>query len=86
MTRCYRIYTERKNLKWLCKIVAEKFPGFTVYKTIGFYNEVKERAVCIEIITGNVSDEHYIKQIALKIKGVNKQESVFITRNEIEVI
>ncbi len=86
MTRQYRIYTERKNLKWLYQIVGEKFPGFTVYKAIGFYNSVKERAVCIEIITGNIGDEHYIKQIALKIKGVNKQEAVFITRQEIEVI
>ena len=83
----YRIYTERKNVKWICQIVSEKFPGFTIYKAKGFWQSKPEKSLIIEIIVENLArNEHYIRQICLKIKGYNKQESVLLTKQEIEIL
>ena len=81
----YRIYTERKNTKWICKIVSEKFAGFTVYQTIGYWQGKREHSLCIEIISENAGTEHYIRQICLKIKGYNRQESVMYTKTQINM-
>lgn len=83
---CYKIYTERKNIEWLKDIVAENFSGFTLYHTVGHWKRIEELSVTIEIITDNPAAEHYLQLIALKIKGYNKQESVLITKSELEVL
>ena len=82
----YNIYTERKKLRWICEMVSDYFGGFTVYKTRGYWNAKAERGVCIEIVTDNPLAKFYLKQIRLKIMGVNQQDSVLITKSEVEVM
>ena len=84
--KIYKLYTQRLKVEWLKSIVAENFPGFSVYYTDGCYKLTDEKSVVIEIITDNPAAEHYFQLIALKIKGYNKQESVLITRQEVEVL
>lgn len=82
--KVYRIYTEQKNLKWICQVVSEKFPGFTVYKTVGYWQGKPEKSVMIEIIAGNMDGaEYYIRQLCLKIKGYNCQAEVLYTKQEL---
>ena len=82
----YNIYTEQKNIEWLKSIVAENFPGFTVYYTDGCWERMDEKSVMIEIITDNPAAEHWLQLIALKIKGYNRQDSVLITKSNLEVL
>lgn len=82
---CYRIYTERKNLKWVYQIVAEHFLGFTIYKTIGYWQGKPEKSVVIEIFDGGCGAEFYIRRICMKIKGYNKQQEVMYTKSEIKM-
>lgn len=84
--KCYRIYTERKNMEWLKSVVAEKFPGFTVYRTAGCWKRTDEKSVVIEIITDNPAAEHWLRLIVLKIEGYNHQDEVLITKSEVEVM
>lgn len=80
-----RILTQDKNRKWLLNTVAEYFPSFTVYKTIGWWKKGKERSLVIEI------DTPYqpwigvpIKELCHKIKGYNRQESVLVQRVDVD--
>ena len=82
----YNIYTERLKMDWLKSIIAENFPGFTVYYTDGRWGLIDEKSVMIEIITNNPAAEHWLQLIALKIKGYNRQDSVLITKSNLEVL
>jgi len=83
--KVYRLYTERKNLKWVCGMVSEYFGGFTVYKALGYWQGKPEKSVVVEIITSEVAAAYKIKQIVLKIKGYNDQDAVLVTETEINV-
>ena len=83
--KCYRIYTERKNLRWMCGMISEYFGGFTVYKTLGYWNAKPEKSVVIEIITDEKLAYHKIGLIVLKIKGYNSQDAVIIAKTETDV-
>lgn len=80
-----RILTQDKNRKWLLQTVAEYFPSFTVYKTIGWWRGGKERSLVIEI---NTPFQPWIgtkiRELCAKIKGYNKQESVLVQRVEVD--
>lgn len=82
----YRIYTERINVEWMRCIIFENFPNYTLYDTNGCYDGVGEKSIVFEIITDNPAAEHYLQLIALKIKGYNKQESVLMTKQKVEVL
>ena len=86
--RCYKIYTERKNLCWMCRMVSEYFGGFTIYRTAGYWNAKAEKSVVIEIIIGDnqILAPRWILEIRKKIEAYNEQECVLITRQEVEVI
>jgi len=86
MTKQYRIYTERKNLKWMYGMISEYFGGFTVYKTLGYWNAKAEKSVVIEIITDELLAPHKIGMIAMKIKSYNDQDVVMIAKSEVEAI
>ena len=83
--KIYRIYTERKNLKWMCTMISEYFGGFTIYRTAGYWNAKAEKSVVIEIITDDIMARHKIRQIAMKIKGYNDQDAVIKTETGIDV-
>ena len=79
----YKIYTERKNLRWMTTMISEYFGGFTIYKTLGFCQSKPEKSVCIEIITDEVAARHKVGQIILKIRGYNKQGSVLVVETAV---
>ena len=82
----YKLYTERRNLKWMCDMISEYFREFTVYKTLGHWQGKPEKSVCIEIITDNSLAEHWLAVIRLKIEGYNQQDEVLIIKSEVEII
>lgn len=84
--KCYKIYTERKNLKWMTRMISEYFGGFTVYKTLGYWNAKAEKSVVIEIITEHILAERWVQSIKLQILGYNKQDVVMVTKSEVEAI
>ena len=88
MTKQYRIYTQRKNLKWMATMISEYFGGFTVYKTAGHWNAKAEKSVVIEIIIGDnqILAPRWILEIRKKIEAYNEQECVLITKSEVTVI
>lgn len=86
MLKCYRIYTERKNLKWMCEMISEYFGGFTIYRTAGYWNAKAEKSVCIEIVTDDSLAERWLSEIRAKIEAYNRQEYVLICKSDVEVI
>ena len=85
--KVYRLYTERRNVKWICQEISEVFGGFTIYKTIGFWQGKRENSMCIEVMTNERHAEHWFKHVLrLKIMGYCKQDYVLITKSEVEVI
>ncbi len=81
-----RITTERKHIKWLCKLIGNFFPGFTVYKTIGYWQGKREKSIVFEIDTIGYINAHLldanIKLIVRKICGYNRQECVLVQKIE----
>jgi len=69
----------------MTRMVSEYFGGFTVYKTLGYWNANSEKSVVIEIITDETLAYYKIGMIVLKIKGYNSQNAVIVTTSEIEV-
>lgn len=72
----YRIFTENKNKAKVESIVAEHFPGFTIYEADGYWNGMEEKSLVIEIMTDRPLGR--IHDIASAIKLVNKQEAVLV--------
>lgn len=66
-------------------MISEYFGGFTIYRTAGYWNAKAEKSVVIEIITDETAAEYKIRQIALKIRGFNKQDAVMVTLNEVNM-
>lgn len=87
----YRIYTENKNIQEIIESAKVQFDGATIYHSIGVYNKIRENGVIIEIIGSNsgrwLEDLLYpeVVRFADWIKRLNSQQSVLITRHEVEV-
>ena len=80
-----RIITQDKHRKWLLQTVAEYFPNFTVYKTLGWWRGGRERSLVIEVDTlDRLWIDVHINELCLKIKGYNKQESVLVQRVDVD--
>ena len=80
-----RLTTQRKNVKWLYRLIGQFYPGFTVYNTIGYWRGVCEKSIVFEIDTmddKNVLLDYNIKIICLKIRGYNHQECVLVQKIE----
>ncbi|KKL74174.1 hypothetical protein LCGC14_2067550 [marine sediment metagenome] len=80
-----RIITERKNVRWVCGLMGEFFPSFTVYKATGFWMGKREKSLVIEIDLFDNSDHLFdanIKMIVKKICGFNRQQSVLVQKIE----
>jgi uncharacterized membrane-anchored protein YitT (DUF2179 family) len=73
----YRILTENKNRKQIIKLVSDRFDGFTVIKTQGYWKGQTERSLIIEI---NTNAEWEIKEICQEIRDYNKQECVMLQK------
>ena len=85
----YRIYTQNKRLKWIKQVLNEFFDGYTIYKTEGYWKGITERSIVIEII---VPDNQFrwrelqIRTLVSMLKGYNKQKSVLVTKDNINIV
>jgi len=80
----YRLFTENKRKKWICELIAEKFSGFTVFETVGYWRRKKEKSLCIEILTDSPAAAIFISNICKAICGYNKQESVMVQKLDVK--
>ena len=76
----FRLHTQNKNKKWLERIIAEHFDGFSIQEQTGYWQGQKEKSLCIEIMTERKSAPICIQKIVKEICGYNKQECVLIQR------
>jgi hypothetical protein len=83
--KTYRIYTEDINREKIVKIISNWFDGFTLFEGTGYWNGINEAALVIEIIAED-EDMESIAVIAKKIKSVNRQESVLVSKTEVNFI
>jgi len=70
----YRIFTERKNVKFITQLISEHYQGFTIFNTIGYWQGKHEKSLCIEIMSNNPADRHKLTKICKSINGYNKQD------------
>jgi hypothetical protein len=71
----YRIFTERKNVKGIKKILSELVEGYTMYKATGAWKGVEEGSLVIEL--EGISHPTALL-VASSIKAHNRQESVLL--------
>jgi hypothetical protein len=83
MPRVFRICTEDKQRGDIEMIVSKSFQGYTILQADGYWNNVFEHSLIIEIVT-----PHYyqVKEVAEKIKVLNNQDAVLIQALELEEI
>lgn len=76
----YRIFTERKNVKFIRQLVFEHYEGFTVFNSVGYWQGKKERSLCIEIISDlpAAADKTKIELITRRINEHNKQDCCLV--------
>lgn len=81
----YSIYTENKNLDKIESILNDNniIKGYTIIKTIGYWQGLKERALKIEVLLPKYYD-YLIKTICKKIKIINRQQAVLYTVEKIK--
>lgn len=75
-----RIYTEDKNRAGIVAILDALFDGYTVIPTLGRWHGKDERSLCIELLD---SDREKATQAAIRIKELNRQESVLVTEEPV---
>lgn len=83
MDTLYRIYTEDINRETITDLVLEAFSSFTLLTGTGFYVNVTEPTLVVEIVA-HANQYANVKGIASKIRDYNKQESVLVTKSTIE--
>lgn len=84
----YRIMTEDKNRDGIRAILDKEFPGYTLIPGLGCWKGVLEPSLTIEVLPSGQCEHcvpDIVRDIAQRIKQVNKQESVMIERQEVEV-
>ena len=74
----FRLFTENKNLKEIENIISKFFKGFTLFKSVGYWDGIKEKSLCLEIATETKNDLTKLKEIAKQINKVNKQNCCLI--------
>jgi hypothetical protein len=86
MSILYRIYTEDRNRGDIIEYVSSFFwNGFTTLNGVGYWHGQAESCLVIEIIHDSEDAEITVKNIARWIQKHNAQESVAVTKQEIEV-
>jgi hypothetical protein len=84
-TVCYRIYTEDLYRADVQKIVGDYFDGFTLLSGDGVWKGALENALVIEIVTER-ANEGWIRELSRRIRQKNQQESVLVTRQDVDII
>lgn len=82
--QCYLIYTEALNELGTVKIVAQEFSAFTIYKGEGYWHDVSEHSLVIEIIDSPAAAiREKVDKVAIAIKAYLKQEAVMVTEDPV---
>ena len=83
--KAYRIMTEDVNHDMVVSLTSARFPCFSVYTGLGYWQGNGEANLTIEIIDvdGNIGAD-MVEGLAMAIKIANRQEAVLWTATEIE--
>lgn len=82
----YKLYTEDKNLDTLTALFKSNFESFSFFKQTGVWKGQSEPSVVFEVIVASdpiVSQR--LQAITDSIKSFNKQETILITIEDLEV-
>ena len=85
MATQYRIYTENKNKEQVISLLNNYLGDFTVFEATGYWNRQGEDSLIIEII-GSKNITSVIHEIATKIKIMNQQQAVLVTKVQVDDI
>lgn len=78
----FLIYTEDVNRAKVQDLINQHFDAATLHVgSQGIWRGITENSLIIEVIG---AAEHTVQELARRIKEVNKQEAVLITREEIQ--
>jgi hypothetical protein len=78
----YSIYTENKNIGQIKDTICQYYKGFTIIKTIGYWQGIAEKSLKIEILSED-KERQNIKEIVRIIKSINNQEAVLLTVEDV---
>jgi len=90
MSTIYRIYTEDLNRDKVLALVGEHFVAYTVLTGTGAWEDKLEDSLVIEIIQDTEADQilqaidSSVFLLAARIKNMNRQDSVLVTKQPIE--
>jgi len=73
----YRIMTE--DIKGTDKIASRYFQGFSVRQQTGYWNGLKEKSICIEIVADQ-SEEPKVMELCAQLKKKNAPESALMQK------
>ena len=80
----YSIYTENKNLNKTITLLSDTLPsGYTLNKTVGYWQGQKEKSIKIEILLVTPNTRK-IKKLCDQIKTQNNQQSILLTTERIK--
>jgi len=80
----YRIQTEDINRDAIERIFSRRFDGFTILAGSGYWRGTKENCLVIEVLADAEACD-CILSTAEWIKEFNEQESVAVTRQQVEI-
>jgi len=78
--KLFRICTEDKQRGLIEVAVGKSFQGYTIIKADGYWNNVFEHSLIIEIVTPFAYRVH---EVARAIKELNQQQAVLVQELEI---
>lgn len=81
----FRIYTENKNIIQIEMLLNSAFNSFNVYFPVSRFNGRSENGMVVEIIGGEEQIDH-ISQIAEKIRTLNNQSQVMVTKVPVDCL
>jgi hypothetical protein len=81
--KSFKIYTERKDERYIQRLLSVAFDGFTVIHTKGVWKGQSEDSIIIEILTNN---KELVRAIASKIKAHNQQDAVLISESKVDAV
>lgn len=76
----FRIYVENVEFQESIDLVAEIFPGFSLYTGFGYWQGKSESTVTFEIVTDE-SARKDVEILSHKLRKLNRQDVVFITEH-----
>lgn len=78
--RVYEIYTQRKRMRKVRRVLNRFFKCYTISRTEGCWNGTRERAICVRIMADGQGPHvrERVNAAAEEIREINGQESVLV--------